>query len=76
MFFFNKIKDYDEGSLISPDLTGIEEHNFDFDNDDNLIINGEFPNDLNIYEGEASFLPDFMIEIKNRRTGQRIEKEI
>ncbi|WP_406535292.1 amino acid adenylation domain-containing protein [Methanobrevibacter sp.] len=25
MFFFNKIKDYDEGSLISPDLTGIEE---------------------------------------------------
>ena len=44
--------------------------------DDNLIINGEFPNDLNIYEGKASFLPDFMIEIKNRRTGQRIEKEI
>ncbi|WP_407416359.1 amino acid adenylation domain-containing protein [Methanobrevibacter sp.] len=25
MYFFNKIKDYDEGSLISPDLNGIEE---------------------------------------------------
>lgn len=44
--------------------------------DGNLIINGEFLNDLNVYDDKDSHFPDFLVEIKNRRSGQRLEKEI
>ena len=44
--------------------------------DGNLIINGEFLNDLEVYDDKDSHFPDFLVEIKNRRSGQRLEKEI
>ena len=44
--------------------------------DGNLIINGEFLNDLEVYGDEDSHFPHFLVEIKNRRSGQRLEKEI
>lgn len=42
----------------------------------NLIMNGEFLNDADIYDKDKHSLPDFFVEIKNRQTGQRIEREI
>lgn len=42
----------------------------------NLIMNGEFLNDADIYDKDKHSLPDFFVEIKNRQNGQRIEREI
>ena len=47
---------------------------------DNIIINGEFLNGIDIFSNEdmkdSTFSPNFFIEIKNRYSGQRIEREI
>ena len=71
--------------LLYPTIYGNLSFKFDYNytitdfkvEGDNLVVNGEFLNDLDIYdEIDKPSYPDFLIEIKNRRSGERLEKEI